>query len=131
MAVIRNLAVIAAACLLFAGVHSFFYHKKKARVLIFSLTKGYKHESISDGIAAIKRMQAKNNFEADTTTNPSAFTSDNLRKYKALIFLSPSGDNFFTREQKSAIQKYIQEGGGFVGIHSATACLYSWPWYGQ
>ncbi len=101
------------------------------KVLIFSLTKGYHHASIADGITAITQWGAEASFDVDTTTNPAKFTDDNLKRYKALIFLSPTGDGFFNDEQKVAFQKYIHKGGGFVGIHAATDCLYNWDWYGK
>ncbi len=105
--------------------------KRPDRVLIFCLTKGYHHASIADGIVAIKKLGAENNFEADTTTNPEKFNDGNLKRYKALIFLSPTGTALFNDSEKAALQKYIHNGGGFVGIHAATDCLYDWEWYGK
>lgn len=102
----------------------------KDRVLIFSLTKGYHHASIAEGIIAIQKLGAGNNFDVDTTTNPAKFNDTDLKAYKALIFLSPTG-SFFDDGQKLALQKYIHQGGGFVGIHAATDCLFEWQWYGK
>jgi type 1 glutamine amidotransferase len=101
------------------------------RVLIFSLTKGYHHTSIADGITAITQWGREAGFATDTTTNPAKFTTDNLKQYKALIFLSPSGNGFFNDDEKAALQRYIHNGGGFAGIHAATDCLYDWEWYGR
>ena len=104
---------------------------KKNTILIFSLTKGFHHASIADGIIAIKKLGLANGFEVDTTTNVNLFTTENLSKYKALVFLSPTGSNVFSDEQKQAFKKYINNGGGFVGIHAATDCNYEWEWYGR
>ena len=57
---------------------------KKPVVLIFSLTKGYHHASIADGIVAIKKLGAENRFAVDTTTDVRLFTPENLKKYKTL-----------------------------------------------
>jgi type 1 glutamine amidotransferase len=102
----------------------------KDKVLIFSLTKGYHHASIAEGIIAIQKLGADNNFDVDTTTNPAKFTDADLKPYKTIIFLSPTG-SFFNDEQKLALQNYIHKGGGFVGIHAATDCLFEWEWYGK
>lgn len=102
----------------------------KPRVLVFSLTKGFHHNSIVQGIAAIQKMGAENNFAVDTTTSELSFTPKNLKKYKALIFLSTTGE-FLNTGQRAAFQHYIRKGGGFVGIHAATDCLYEWTWYGK
>ena len=107
------------------------YSKSKFRVLVFSLTKGYHHKSIANGIVALQKMGAEKGFSVDTTTNPALFTSKQLKKYKVIVFLSPTGNDLFNEEQKSAFQKYIHKGGGLVGIHAATDCLYNWPWYGK
>lgn len=119
-------------CLLFllillAGTVSY---AKKPKVLIFSKTAGFKHGSIPKGIIAIQKLGAENKFDVDTTTDVKNFNPDFLKKYKAVIFLSPTG-SVFNNKQKDAFQKYIQKGGGFVGIHSATDFEYNWPWYGR
>ncbi|MFC5283056.1 ThuA domain-containing protein [Pedobacter alpinus] len=100
------------------------------KVLVFSKTKGFKHKSIPAGIAAIKKLALENNFIADTTTNAEFFTESNLKQYKTVIFLSPTGDILNDTQQK-AFEKYIKTGGGFVGIHSATDCEFDWEWYGN
>ena len=33
--------------------------------------------------------------------------------------------------QQSEFERYIQAGGGFVGIHAASDTEYDWPWYGK
>jgi len=46
------------------------------------------------------------------------------------VFLSTTGDvlNIY---QQAAFERYMQAGGGYVGIHAATDCEYTWPWYGK
>lgn len=34
-------------------------------------------------------------------------------------------------QQQQALKNFIQNGGGFMGIHSATDTEYEWLWYGQ
>jgi type 1 glutamine amidotransferase len=104
--------------------------EKKPVVLIFSKTNGYHHSCIPLGITAIQKLGEANHFAVDTTTDSLRFTKKNLKKYAAVIFLCPTG-KVFGPEQEEAFKNYIQQGGGFVGIHSATDCEYGWPWYGQ
>ena len=99
------------------------------RVLVFSKTLGFRHDSIPAGIAAIQQLGATNGFAVDATEDSSVFTSTNLARYKALVFLNPSGDILNTA-QRAAFQLYIQNGGGFVGIHNPNALtLDGWAWY--
>ena len=99
-------------------------------VLVFSKAQGWKHSSIPHGIAAIQKLGVENNFFVDTTKDASIFNDDDLKKYHAIIFLNTTG-NILNAEQQAAFERYIQAGGGFVGIHSAAATEYEWPWYGK
>ncbi len=103
----------------------------KTNVLVFSLTKGYRHGSIPAGITAIKKLGSENGFHVDATEDAGAFTADNLKKYKLLVFLSPTGTDVFNADQKQALKGYINKGGALVGIHAATDFSYEWEWYGK
>ncbi|XMO85502.1 ThuA domain-containing protein [Algibacter sp. AS12] len=99
-----------------------------AKVLVFSKTSGYKHKSIPAGIAAINKLGLESGFDVDTTKNADLFTDDNLKNYSAIIFLSTTG-NVLNNKQEAAFERYIQAGGGYVGIHAATDTEYDWGWY--
>lgn len=101
------------------------------RVLVFSKTTGYRHDSIPDGIAAIQKLGQDNNFAVDTTEDATVFTDANLAKYKTVVFLSTTGDPLDQQSEKDAYQRYIEHGGGFVGIHAAADSGYNWAWYGN
>ena len=98
------------------------------RVLVFSKTMGFEHASIPTGIAAIQKLGTENGFGVDTTKNAEAFTDETLKQYSAIIFLSTTG-NVLDHRQEAAFERYIQAGGGFVGIHAATDTEYDWGWY--
>jgi cytochrome c len=104
--------------------------QQKPRVLVFSKTKGYRHESIEVGKNAIIKLGQKNNFDVDTTENANAFAEENLKKYKAVIFLSTTGD-VLNANQQTDFQRFVQAGGGYMGIHAAADCEYEWLWYGK
>jgi len=102
----------------------------KPVVLVFSKTAGFVHSSISEGIAAVQKLGQENDFEVDTTRNAAYFNEDSLKRYSAVIFLNTTGDVLDYR-QEAALERYIQAGGGFVGVHSATDTEYDWRWYGK
>ncbi len=104
--------------------------KGKPRVLVFSKTAGYRHASIEAGKPALIELGKQNNFEVDTTENASYFTEDSLKHYSAVIFLNTTMD-VLNNYQEADFERYIQAGGGFVGIHSATDTEYDWGWYGR
>ena len=102
----------------------------KPRVLVFAKTLGFHHASIPAGIAAIQKMGTENGFDVDTTINSNRFTEDSLKKYSTVIFLNTTG-NVLDYRQEAAFERYIQSGGGFVGVHAATDTEYDWGWYGR
>jgi type 1 glutamine amidotransferase len=99
------------------------------KVLVFSKTAGFRHDSIPDGIKAVKDLGAAHGFAADATEDAGAFTSSNLRKYDAVVFLSTTGD-VLDDAQQSAFESYIHRGGSYVGVHAAADTEYDWPFYG-
>jgi type 1 glutamine amidotransferase len=125
--VLQLFSMLLLATLLMSGEVS----AKQKRVLVFSKTTGFRHTSaISSGKKAIQELGAKNKFDVDTTENAALFTTDNLKKYAAVVFLCTTG-NVLNDEQQQAFQQYIRAGGGFVGLHSAADTEYDWPWYGE
>src|SRR6056297_2336568 len=102
--------------------------KGSPKVLVFSKTMGFEHASIPSGIAAINKLGTENGFVVDTTKNAALFTDENLKQYSTVIFLSTTG-NVLDHYQEAAFERYIQAGGGFVGIHAAADAEYDWGWY--
>ena len=100
------------------------------KVLVFSKTSGFYHESIPDGVQAIMDLGKENGFLVDTTKNANMFTEEFLKQYSAVVFLSTTGD-VLNYNQQAEFERFIQAGGGFVGIHAAADTEYDWRWYGK
>ncbi|MEV7971294.1 ThuA domain-containing protein, partial [Sphaerisporangium sp. NPDC088356] len=100
------------------------------KVLVFSKTAAFRHDSIPNGIQAIRDLGAANDFAVDATEDSNAFSAANLAQYKAVVFLSTTGD-VLNDTQQAAFQTYVDGGGGYVGVHSAADTEYDWPYYGQ
>lgn len=99
-------------------------------ILVFSKTAGWRHESIESGIEAIKKLGKENNFAVTATEDAELFTSENLQAFDAVVFLNTT-ETIFNDEQRKTFESYIQNGGGFVGVHSAVDTEYDWQWYGE
>src|SRR5689334_15075946 len=72
---------------------------RQPRVLVFSKTAGFRHSSIETGIAAVKKLGQENGFAVDATEDASVFTERGLRPYRAVVFLSTTGDILDARQQ--------------------------------
>jgi len=105
-------------------------HPGKPRILVFSKTSGFRHSSIPNGQAAIIKLGKEHGFEVDTSENADYFNEDSLQKYSAIIFLHTTG-NILNNHQEADFERYIQAGGGYVGIHAATDAEYDWEWYAR
>jgi type 1 glutamine amidotransferase len=102
---------------------------REDRVLVFSATAGFRHESIPEGVNAIRDLGAEGGFAVDATEDAGAFEDDNLARYRAVIFLNTTGD-VLPPDRQEALERYVRRGGGFVGIHAAADTEYGWPFYG-
>lgn len=104
--------------------------KKNPKVLVFSKTKGYRHESIGVGKTTLSELGKQNGFDVDTTENAAFFNEDSLKSYRAVIFLNTTMD-VLDPVQQADFKRFIEAGGGFMGIHAAADTEYEWPWYGD
>lgn len=118
---------------LIAMVAAYFWFTRDTReikVLVFSKTVAYRHESIKDGKEAILALGKQHGFSVDTTKNADWFNEKKLKNYNVIVFLSTTGD-VLNDAQQLEMNRWVQAGGGFVGIHAAADTEYEWPWYGE
>ena len=129
ISVIFALALVIVACTSTLAATESTEQRPAFAVLLFSKTGGFRHDSISAGIAAIKDLGDHHGFRVDATEDATMFTDGGLEKYHVVIFLNTTGDILDSSEE-AAFERFLRRGRGFVGIHSATDTEYGWPWYG-
>ncbi len=103
---------------------------KAKNVLVFTKTEGFRHESIETGVETIRELGFSNGFEVVNSEDASMFSKVSLSKFDLVIFLNTTGD-ILNDEQQANFEEFIQNGGSFMGIHSATDTEYHWSWYGK
>ncbi|MFB6636711.1 ThuA domain-containing protein [Streptomyces chartreusis] len=96
------------------------------RLLVFTRTTAYRHDSIPAGVEAVRTV---GDFEVDHTEDPQALETP-LDAYAAVVFLSTSGE-VLTPAGRERLAAYVEAGGGFVGVHAAACTEYEWPYYGE
>ncbi len=121
-----------AACLLLLACFTSCQGGQQAgpKILVFARANSGAPTSTTAGMAAIRAMGQNNGFVVDTTQNAAAFNLQQLRQYHAVVFLHTTGEALNTTQQQE-FKRFIQAGGGFVGIHAAANANYQWPWYGK
>jgi len=101
-----------------------------ARGLIYSATADFRHDSIPTARDALVAQGSALNIQFDATEDAGRFTDDGLASYDLLVFLMNTGE-VLNDTGKAALQKYLNSGGNFVAIHSASDCLRNTTFYGQ
>jgi type 1 glutamine amidotransferase len=121
------------------------------KLLLYTFSTGFRHDSIPHGIAAIRALGAANGFAVDvkgTARNPrgaycanrpepadvATITAGTLSAYAAVVFLQTTtlpnpASTLLDDTGKAALESYVRGGGGFVGIHAAADAEYGWPFY--
>jgi uncharacterized protein len=134
----RRLSIgLFSAALAVASFSTAAFAKDKARVLVYSGSTGYRHESIPAAVASIKTLGEKAGYVIDSSEDPEVFTAENLARYKALVLVSNSTDpkkpesEWFTGSKRDALQGFLKAGKGVIGLHAAADSHYLWGWYGQ
>ena len=126
----KKLLLILLSLIVIAAVAFFAFRSSgEIHVLVFSKTQAFRHESIAAGKAAILKMGREKGFSVDTTENADIFKEKNLKKYNVIIFLNTTGD-ILNEAQQIELNRFLQAGGGWVGVHAAADTEYDWPWYG-
>ena len=66
----------------------------------------------------------------EATEDADFFKEETLQQFNVVVFLNTTGD-VLDETQQIEFNRFIQAGGGFVGIHAAADTEYDWPWYGD
>jgi type 1 glutamine amidotransferase len=99
------------------------------RILLFTKTAGFRHDSIPTAVETLRELGARNGIQVDATEDAGVFSDRSLRRYDVVVFLLTTGD-VLDEGGQAAFQRYIRSGGGFAGVHSASDTEHDWPWYG-
>lgn len=102
----------------------------QARVLVFSKTAGWRHDSIPTAVATLQRLGAQQGMQVDHTEDATWFKSARLARYQVVVFANTTLD-VLDEAQQLALESFVRGGGGFMGVHSAADTEHDWPWFGQ
>jgi type 1 glutamine amidotransferase len=100
--------------------------KQSRRVLLCSRTEGFVHSCIPVANFALEELgPATGAYSAELTTDMTAFTTENLARFDAVLFNNTTRLAFADPAHRSALIQFIEErGGGLIGIHAASDNFY-------
>jgi type 1 glutamine amidotransferase len=101
-------------------------------VLAITATAGFRHDSIAAAVSALRHLaMTTGEFTLTPTEDLSTLSAPTLASYDVVMFALTTGELGLSGAQRMALLEFVERGGGFIGVHSATDTLYEWPEYGR
>lgn len=101
-------------------------------VLVYTRNgEGFVHDNVAVSAQAIADLGKKFGFAVDVSDEAAVFTEEKLKKYHFVVFANTNNEVFDNDQQRLAFRRFIQAGGGMVGIHSALGTERDWAWFNQ
>ena len=99
-------------------------------ILLFSKTSGFRHaEAIPACERSVREIAARRGWRVFATENAAVFGDAWLARFRVLVSNNATGDNW-SAPQREAFRRWLEAGGGFVGVHGAAGTRYRfWDWY--
>ncbi len=99
-------------------------------ILVFSKSNGFRDDpSVNAAAAALKAMAEREHWSVFSTENAAVFNATDLSRFDVVVWNNVSGD-VLTIPQRRDFQAYIENGGGYAGLHgSGGDFYYDWDWY--
>ncbi|MDP4248719.1 MAG: ThuA domain-containing protein [Bacteroidota bacterium] len=91
---------------------------KRFNVLVLASRAKDHLKMISAAKPFLEKMGAENNFSVDFTDDSSKINTDNLARYQVFVMLDLAPFDM-SYSQQAALQRFVEEGNGWVGIHAA------------
>jgi hypothetical protein len=104
--------------------------RRPRRLLVFSQSKGFYHDSIPVCIETLRQMgEATGAFEPYFSTNTQILMPENLRAFDAIFMNNTVGDPFSDETLKKSFVDFVKNGRGVAGLHAAADCSHPWAEY--
>lgn len=97
-------------------------------VIVYSRQNLWGHASNPVAAQAIVDLEETRGWEVERASDPWIFTPERLASTDVVVFAVTSGE-ILDEPSRAALEQFFASGGGFVGIHSASATELEWPFY--
>lgn len=97
-------------------------------VLAFHGAPESQDDPVVEATQAIAELGQANGFAVETSSDPAIFSDDVLDSYRGVVFLSAEG-TVLSAGQEQALQSYVNDGGGFLGVRDAARAQEDSSWF--
>lgn len=103
---------------------------EKPAVLVLSKANGFVHvDALPAGEAMLQRIASNLGWDIYLTDNAASHNAEDLARFEVVVWNNVSGD-VLTQQQRDDLKAWIEQGGGWVGIHASGGDFsYEWGWY--
>lgn len=102
----------------------------RPRVLYLTHSAGFVHDVLPHSEQVLQRLGEAQGWDVVVSKDVGLLTAATLKDYAAIVFYT-TGELPVTEQQKADLLAWLRNGGGLVGVHSATDTFYKWPEYGE
>ena len=99
-------------------------------ILVFTHTRGWRHESIPAAVETLRELASQAGLAVVHSEDPALFEDAGLSRFQIVVFANTTGE-VLDPAQRAAFERYVTDGGAFMGVHSAADTHKQWPWYGR
>jgi type 1 glutamine amidotransferase len=111
--------------------------KKPRKVLVYTMTLGFPHDSIPLGARTILLLGQKTGAWQTLISNDRyMFEPETLAQFDAVMMMETTGslfgdpDKTVNERLRKSLLDFVENGKGIAGSHAATDCSYDWKEYG-
>lgn len=102
--------------------------KQDKQILLFAQITEANRTSVENAKAEIEELGVRHGFSVSITEEIDRFTEDSLKQYAAIVFLHTSGE-VLDDVQRADVERFVQAGGGLLGLAATAAVQNEWRWY--
>ncbi|SEE54330.1 ThuA domain-containing protein [Jiangella alba] len=99
-----------------------------AKVLVFHGAAAEQVDPVAAAVAAVQELGAASGIGVDVSSDPASFSASTLAGYRGVVFLSAIGTEL-TPSQEDALEAFVEDGGGFLGIGDASRAQERSEWF--
>jgi type 1 glutamine amidotransferase/HEAT repeat protein len=98
------------------------------KLLVFTLSQGYKHTAIERASAALQILAKKTGaFDVVFSADTAIFAPASLKQFDGICFNNTTWLTLADPVLRKSILDFATNGGGIIGIHAGVDNFYSWP----
>ena len=113
------------------GVSNHAFAQNRPNVLYLTEPAAWVHTVLPVAEEVMRALgETPDTFDVTVIRSAEQITKETLTNYDVVAF-NTTGELPMAASKQQSLLEFVRNGGGFVGVHSATDTFYEWPEYGE